>query len=204
MQAKLQWPRDWEAEIPEDVKGLIFDCDGTLVDTMPIHLGAWDTVLQRYGARVPKEFYYGLAGMPTVEIAREFGKKLGIVMEPETAAREKEEVYVSRLGGCEPVRRVVEIARREKGRRKLAVASGGERWVVERSLAVIGAMGLFDAIVGADDCQRGKPSPEVFLTAAKWIGVMPAACVVYEDGEMGFQAARAAGMRVIDVRPWYK
>jgi len=98
----------------------------------------------------------------------------------------------------------VEIAKREKGRRKLAVASGGERWVVKRSLTVIGAINLFDTIVGADDCQHGKPSPEVFLTAAKKIGLHPSQCVVYEDAPMGFQAAHAAGMRVIDVRPWYE
>ncbi|MCL2640533.1 MAG: HAD-IA family hydrolase [Phycisphaerales bacterium] len=200
---QLQWPRDWGAEIPGDVKGLIFDCDGTLVDTMPIHLGAWDTVLQRYGKRVPKDFYYGLAGMPTVEIAKEFAKELGIVMDADEAAKAKEELYVSRLADCEPIHRVVEIARREKGWRKMAVASGGERWVVEKSLAVIGLAGLFDAIVGADDCVRGKPEPEVFLRAAERIGVEPSACVVYEDAEMGFRAARAAGMRVIDVREWY-
>jgi HAD superfamily hydrolase (TIGR01509 family) len=200
MAKRLEWPRDWEAEIPEEVRGLIFDCDGTLVDTMPIHLAAWDTVLARFGAKTPAEFYYGLAGMPTVGIAREFNKKLGIEMDAEKAAEEKERVYVSRLANLEPIHRVVEIARREKGKRKLAVASGGEKWVVKESLKVIGVEDLFDAIVGADDCVHGKPAPDVFLKAAEMIGVRPEACVVYEDGELGFQAA---GMRVIDVRPWY-
>src|ERR1035437_994844 len=185
MPGRLKWPRDWDAPIPEDVRGLIFDCDGTLVDTMPIHLAAWDTVLERHGAKVPEDFYYGLAGMPTVGIAREFGKRLGIKLDAQKAAREKEEVYVSRLANLEPIHRVVEIARREKGRRKLAVASGGEKWVVKKSLKVIGVEDLFDAIVGADDTVHGKPAPDVFLKAAEMIGVAPGDCVVYEDAELG-------------------
>jgi HAD superfamily hydrolase (TIGR01509 family) len=110
---------------------------------------------------------------------------------------------VASVAQCEPIHSVVEIARRERGRRKLAVASGGWKRVVKESLTVIGVEEWFDAIVGGDDVQHGKPAPDVFLLAAQRIGLRPDECVVYEDGELGFVAAKAAGMAVIDVRPWY-
>ena len=98
---------------------------------------------------------------------------------------------------------MVAIARREKGKRKLAVASGGWKRVVKESLTLVGVEDLFDAIVGADDVEKGKPEPDVFLKAAEKIGVLPGNCLVYEDGDLGIEAAKRAGMEVIDVRPWY-
>jgi beta-phosphoglucomutase family hydrolase len=198
-----QWPGDWDAEIPERIRGLIFDCDGTVVDTMPVHFLAWNKALEAVKIHLPEERFYAFAGMPTVTIIQLLAKEQGIACDPEAVAREKERIYVESLETLEPIHSVVAIARREKGKRKLAVASGGWKRVVKQSLTVVGVEDLFDAIVGADDVVHGKPAPDVFLKAAEMIGVNPEACVVYEDGELGIEAARRAGMEVIDVRPWY-
>jgi HAD superfamily hydrolase (TIGR01509 family) len=141
--------------------------------------------------------------MTSVAMIQTLAKQQGIACDAEAVAHEKERIYVESVAGCEPIHSVVEIARRERGRRKLAVASGGWKRVVKETLTVVGVEDWFDAIVGGDDVVHGKPAPDVFLLAAQKIGVPPANCVVYEDGELGFVAAKAAGMRVIDVRPWY-
>ncbi len=201
--SSAQWPRDWDAEIPTDVKGLIFDCDGTLVDTMPLHYLAWRKALEAVKIEFPEERFYAFAGAPTKTIIEILSREQGVACDAQAVAEAKEHLYVESLEELEPIHSVIEIARREKGKRKLAVASGGWKRVVIASLAVVGIEGMFDAIVGADDVVHGKPSPDIFLRAAMLVGLQPAECVVYEDGEMGIVAARAAGMRVIDVRPWY-
>ena len=107
------------------------------------------------------------------------------------------------LEQAEPICMVIAIARREKGRRKLAVASGGWKRVVMQSLEAIHCADLFEIVVGADDVARGKPNPDIFLEAARRMGLTPGECLVFEDAELGFQAAKAAGMALVDVRPWY-
>lgn len=203
MASGLSWPGDWEAEIPGRFKGLIFDCDGTVVDTMPVHFVAWCKALEGVKLHLPEERFYAFAGMPTATIIALLAKEQGVECDAEAVAREKERIYIASLESLEPIHSVVAIARREKGRRKLAVASGGWKRVVKQSLTVVGVEDLFEAIVGADDVVHGKPAPDVFLLAAERLGVKPEECLVYEDGELGIEAAKRAGMEVIDVRPWY-
>jgi beta-phosphoglucomutase family hydrolase len=198
-----QWPRDWDAEIPERFSGLIFDCDGTIVDTMPVHFLAWCRALERVKLHFPEDRFYKFAGAPSVTIIESLAKEQGVDVDAVAVAHLKEEIYVESLEKLEPIHSVVAIARREKGKRKLAVASGGWKRVVKETLTVVGVEDLFDAIVGADDVARGKPEPDVFLKAAERIGVLPGNCLVYEDGDLGIEAARRAGMEVMDVRPWY-
>jgi beta-phosphoglucomutase family hydrolase len=198
-----QWPNDPDAPIPADVRGLIFDCDGTLVDTMPLHYVAWVKALQHVGIHFPEERFYSFAGAPTRTIIEILTKEQGIAVDAEQVALDKEKLYTENLERLEPIHSVIEIAKRERGKRKLAVASGGWKRVVKASLTVVGIEDMFDAIVGADDVVHGKPAPDVFLKAAEILHLQPHECVVYEDGEMGILAAQAANMRVIDVRPWY-
>jgi beta-phosphoglucomutase family hydrolase len=195
---------DHDAPLPAHVQGLIFDCDGTLVDTMPAHFIAWSTVLQRHGLELTEQRFYDFAGMPTKKIIEILSEEKGVVVSAEQIAHEKEQMYMDFIPRVARIRRVVDIAERERGRRKLAVASGGWVRVVRHSLKAVNLESLFPVIVGADDVQHGKPSPDVFLEAARRMGVAPENCVVYEDGELGFEAAKAAGMPCVDVRPWYE
>lgn len=198
-----KWLTDPTAPIPDDIQGLIFDCDGTLVDTMPIHYVAWCDMLKRHGMEMNEDRFYSYAGWPTVKIIEALAKEKGVKCDPDAWAHEKEELYIEGMSKLQPIQSVIALAQREKGRRKLAVASGGWRRLVKQSLTIVGIEDLFDAIVGADDVVHGKPAPDVFLKAAQLIGVPPEKCVVYEDGEPGFLAAKAAGMHLVDVRPWY-
>ena len=198
-----QWPRDWDALIPSHIQGLIFDCDGTVVDTMPVHYAAWCKALGEVGIAFPEERFYALAGATATSIAAMLAKEQGVTCDPAAVAHQKEAIYEASLHNLWPIENVVAIARRERGTRKLAIASGGRIRAVRRSLEVIGVADLFDEMVGAEAVTHGKPAPDLFLKAAELMGLHPTACAVYEDGELGLEAARRAGMVAIDVRPWY-
>ncbi len=187
--------------IPDDVRALIFDCDGTLVDTMPAHFASWREVLGAHGLVLEEERFYALAGAPAVEIIAELAKEQGVLVDPRALTREKNERYLARPVLGPPIAPIVAIARGELGRRGLAVASGNFTEVVRRTLRGAAIEDLFGIVVGADQVERGKPAPDVFLRAASLLDIPPSACLVYEDGELGLEAARAAGMRSVDVRP---
>lgn len=201
--AQATWPQDPTAEIPAHIQALIFDCDGTVVDTMPVHYAAWRRALDPLGLKFPEERFYSFAGAISSHIVATIANEQGIACDPIAVAHQKEEYYEASLQNLEPIHSVVAIARREHGKRKLAVASGGRVRAVRESLSVIHIEHLFDAVVGAEDVAHGKPAPDLFLRAAELLGVAPAGCLVYEDGDFGIEAARRAGMASIDVRPWY-
>jgi beta-phosphoglucomutase family hydrolase len=180
----------------------IFDCDGTLADTMPLHYSAWRKALERYEAEMSEELFYELAGVPTVEIVRILNSRQGRRLDPHRVAEEKEALYetlIPQIRGIEPVTRIVHALH---GRCPMAVASGGLRRLVERTLAALRLADRFVAVCTAEDVERGKPAPDLFLLAADRLGAQPAFCVVYEDSDLGLEAARRAGMMPVDVRPW--
>ncbi len=197
------FPNDHAAIIPERFKGLIFDCDGTLVDSMPLHYLAWREAMRAVNIQISEDQFYFFAGMPTVKIIETLAKEQHVVVDAQAAAEEKERLFLAKIELLQPIHRVLEIVQREKGRRKMAVASGGWKNIINRSLAAVGLEAMFDAIVGADEVQHGKPAPDIFLKAAESLQLKPAECLAYEDGNLGIEAATAAGMQVIDVRPWY-
>ena len=203
-QIKSEWQTNPLAPLPDHIRGLIFDCDGTLVDTMPVHYHAWQMALSQAGIPLAEEEFYRLAGMPTLKIAQALARNHKSTMTGEEIAHRKEEAYIQRIPEIQRIEPVVDIARRERGRRGLAVASGGIHRIVDRQLQVAGLAELFPVVICVDDVEHGKPSPDSFLLAARRMGVKPDQCVVYEDGELGFQAAAAAGMVGIDVRPWHR
>lgn len=184
------------------IRGLIFDFDGTLADTMPLHWAAWQEVCVRHGIPFTRERLYALAGVPTREIIRRLNHEHGLHLDPETIAREKEAAYLARLAHVRPIEPLVRLARAQRGRRKLAVASGGSRRVITRVLEHLGWNELFDAVVTQDDVARPKPAPDIFLEAARRLGLAPAECLAFEDGDLGLEAIRAAGMAAVDVRRW--
>ena len=187
----------------EHFQAFIFDCDGTLADTMPIHYEAWLESLSQAGFNhpFPEDQFYGFGGVPTRKIIELLNEQHGTKMDTEDVFHLKESAFLKRSGAIKPVVPVVELARRAKGRIPIAVASGGPRDVVESTLATIGLAGHYDAVVTADDVIHGKPAPDIFLEAARRLAAPPASCLVFEDAEPGRLAAIAAGMRHVMVDP---
>ena len=182
------------------IQGLIFDCDGTLADTMPLHWRAWQTILDRHQIALTRERFYSLGGVPSRDILALLSREQGLALDPLGVAREKESVYLPLIAQVEPVNTVVGIAREHHGQLPMAVASGGLRRTIEQVLEHLGIRPLFDAVVTSEDVQRQKPAPDIFLEAARRIGVPPHHCRAYEDTELGLEAIRAAGMQAVDVR----
>jgi HAD superfamily hydrolase (TIGR01509 family) len=193
----------WNA--PDGTAGLIFDCDGTLADTMPLHFRAWTAMVNENGLTFPETQFYALAGMPSERIINQLAAEQDTVLpaaQVQQMIRDKEDRYITMIDDVLPIAVVLDVASRYRGVLPMAVASGGERWVVERTLRAIGAFEWFDAMVGSEDTVLHKPEPDVFLEAARRIDVAPANCVVFEDSDLGMLAAERAGMHGIDIRDW--
>lgn len=184
--------------IPEgDFDAYIFDCDGTLADTMPLHYQAWCAALGVHGCEFPEDLFYSFGGIPTVKIVQLLNERNGLAMPPEATAHHKEELFLERLGRIRPIEAAVAHVHQNYGRIPLAVASGGHREIVIRTLGTLGLLEKFEVIVGAEDYRCGKPAPDPFLEAARRLGCDPTRCLVFEDTEIGLQAAAAAGMKSV-------
>jgi beta-phosphoglucomutase-like phosphatase (HAD superfamily) len=191
----------WTA--PPGTAALIFDCDGTLADTMPAHYRAWIGMLGRIGIAFPEPRFYAMGGMPTAAIIRVLATEAGVsVPDVDALVREKEELFLRNLHAVTRVEPVVRVAEWHRGKLPIAVASGGYRDTISRTLAQLDLSDWFGATVTAEDTARHKPDPDVFLEAARRLGADAARCVVFEDTDIGLEAARRAGMLGIDVRPW--
>jgi len=187
-------------KLPAHIKGLIFDCDGTLADTMPLHWRAWQMVTQRHGLHFPMDRFYASGGIPSRDILKMLAQEQGRSLDHIAVAHEKEETYLQTFSQIEPVHAVVEIAKANYGKIPMAVASGGSQKIICMVLEHIKIRHLFDAVVTNEMVTNQKPAPDIFLEAAKRIGVEPKFCRAYEDTELGLQAIRAAGMEAVDVR----
>jgi beta-phosphoglucomutase family hydrolase len=184
----------------KETKGLIFDCDGTLADTMPLHWRAWQMVVQRHSLYFPEDRFYSLGGVPSRDILKLLAKEQGRSLDHIAIAHEKEEAYLPLLSEARPIQAVVEIARANHGKIPMAVASGGSQKIIGMVLDHLKIRHLFDVIVTNEMVKNQKPAPDIFLEAASRIGVDPKFCRAYEDTDLGLQAIRAAGMEAVDVR----
>jgi len=182
------------------IKALIFDCDGTLADTMPLHWRAWQAIAARYRIDFPMDRFYSLGGVPSREILKMLSSEQGLALDHLAVAREKEAEYLPLIAQVEPINAVVGIARENFGKLPMAVASGGTRHGIEQVLAHLGIRSLFQTVVTSEMVQHQKPAPDIFLEAARQLGVPPHLCRAYEDTDLGMQAIRAAGMQAVDVR----
>jgi HAD superfamily hydrolase (TIGR01509 family) len=187
-------------EIPDGpFGGYIFDCDGTIADNMPLHYRAWSLAMADFGGEYPEELFYAWGGRPTAVIVGLLNEKYGLALDVDETVRRKEKYYLSLIPEVVPVPEVLEIVKSMHGTAPLSVASGGHRELVEATLDVLGIRDLFQAIVCAEDYERGKPHPEPFLLAAKLMSVPPEDCVVFEDSPIGIEAAKAANMAWVHV-----
>ncbi len=182
------------------IQGLIFDCDGTLADTMPLHWRAWQVIAARYSIRFPQDRFYSLGGVPSRDILKLLAAEQGLGFDHLAVAREKEAEYLPLIAQVEPINAVVGVARANYGKLPMAVASGGTRHAITQVLEHLGIKHLFQAIVTSEEVERQKPAPDIFLEAARRIGVPPQFCRAYEDTDLGLEAIRAAGMEAVDVR----
>lgn len=179
--------------------GLIFDLDGTLADTMPTHFTAWSKSMSAHGIEFSEDRFYALGGVPTPVIIDILASEQGKILDSTALAEEKEELFLELLKDVQPVVPVKLIAELHLGLMPLAVATGSLKWVAEKILKTLGIREWFTAVVGADDIVHPKPAPDTYLKAADLIGVDPTRCHAFEDTELGLQAARNAGMDVIDI-----
>lgn len=184
--------------------GLIFDCDGTLVDTMPAHFVAWTATASKYGLTFPEDRFYEWGGVPAPTIVRTLADEQGVSLDADAVADEKERLYTESLDSLQPVHAIVEVARRHRGKMPMAVATGAHQWVAGHSLSIVGIADWFDCVVTFEDVARPKPAPDTYLEAARRLGLPPGDCLAFEDTDLGMQSARDAGMDVIDVRPHYR
>lgn len=183
-------------------RGLIFDFDGTLADTMPIHWEAWQVVIDKYGVRFDEQRFYALGGVPARDILSRLADEQGLSFDPLEAAADKAGAYLARLDRVRPIERALGIVREHHGSLPLAIATGGSRGIVQQVLEYLDMAHFFDAVVTNEDVVNQKPAPDIFLEAARRIGVAPRFCRAFEDTDLGMQAIRAAGMEAVDVREW--
>lgn len=186
--------------VPDGVRGLIFDCDGTLADTLPLHYAAWEETFAERGLPCPMEFLIQHNGKPTHLIVALYNAAFDLTIDVERFTADKERRTYALLERAKPIAPVAMVVRRHAGRLPMAVVSGSNRANVERVLRAIDMHELFAAVLTADDGLPPKPAPALFLEAARRLGVEPHACQVFEDADSGLEAARRAGMLAIDVR----
>jgi beta-phosphoglucomutase-like phosphatase (HAD superfamily) len=180
-------------------RAYLFDCDGTIVDSMPLHYVAWKTALDEWNCPFPEELFYAWGGKPVDEILSTLNGMHGLAMPVEAVGKRKEGLYFDLLPQLKPILEVVEHINMQYGHIRFAVVSGGRRNSVVRSLTVTRLIDRFETIVGAEDYENSKPAPDCFLLAAERLGVEPGACLVFEDTDLGIQAATAAGMASVRV-----
>jgi HAD superfamily hydrolase (TIGR01509 family) len=191
-------------KLPEGSFGAyLFDCDGTIADSMPLHYVAWKRALGEWNCEFGEELFYAWGGRPTDEIVAALNLRDGLRMPVESVARRKEEFYFAMLPELKAVPEVLEHIEAQQGRIPFAVVSGSARDSVTASLETLKLLDRFETLVCAGEYKKSKPDPEAFLLAAARLGVEAEKCLVFEDTAMGIQAATAAGMASVRVpAPW--
>jgi beta-phosphoglucomutase-like phosphatase (HAD superfamily) len=180
---------------------VIFDCDGTLVDSMPAHFEAWCEALALYGAGgiFKEDVFFAMGGRPTLDIVVELNDEYNLKLDPAAVALAKRAAFLKRLSTITLIEEVASFADSLRGKIPMAIATGGTRMVIEKTLQIVGISDWFDEVVTADDVAEGKPAPDIFLKAAKLLGVSPDRCLALEDAPAGIIAAQRAGMQVIAI-----
>ena len=183
-------------------KALIFDLDGTLVDSMPLHFEAWKEVCATKGLDFSEEEFYALAGVPSDRIFEIINERHGTDFDPQRDSHLKEEIYLKKIDQLKPIDVVFDLAKANHGKLPMSIGTGSPG---KHSWEAVRALGLdkyFDILVSKNDVKQGKPHPETFLMCAEAMNISPEFCQVFEDGDPGLQAARTAGMIATDIRAY--
>jgi HAD superfamily hydrolase (TIGR01509 family) len=183
------------------IQAVIFDMDGLMIDSEPLHKEAWQVTLRRFGYELDEALFAQLVGLRTREDAVFLREHFRLPVMAEVLARQRNDLFLARLPGrVKPMPGLRELIAqvRVRGLRS-AVATSGERRYVDAVVRELNLDGVFDAFVVAEDVERGKPAPDVYLLAAQRLGLPPAQCLALEDAPNGVLAAKAAGMRCVAV-----
>lgn len=191
-----------ELKIHPDAKALIFDLDGTLSDSLPVHIASWHSVCAALHCTFDENILFELTGAPTISFAERIKQEQNLAIEPEEIVRMKQHEFWRNISRIKPHKAVIGLMKNAYGKIPMAVGTGASRMSAMLQLQELGIDQLFNAIVTADDVTRHKPETETFLKCAELMNVAPEYCQVFEDGELGMQAARTAGMILTDVRPF--
>lgn len=183
---------------------LIFDLDGTLADTMPVHFWAYKNILVDYGINFTPELFATMAGVPAVATIEKLNEQFGTNMDAIKIGHFKEREYEKIMHKMKPINPVIELAKKYYGKIPMAVGTGGYKRLAWKTMEILGLDSYFDILVSIDDVERPKPFPDTFLKCAELLGVDPILCEVFEDGEPGMQAAKAAGMMATLVTDYYE
>jgi beta-phosphoglucomutase family hydrolase len=190
-------------EIYADTKALIFDLDGTLADTMPLHFKAWKKTAELMGLEYSLEFLTGCAGMPSTKIIELLNEKYNRSIDPQEFSALKEEFIEKEIHKITEIKPVTDLVYKYHNQLPMAVGTGGKRNIAQETMEILGLDKYIPILVSADDVTNFKPEPETFLKCAELMGVNPKFCQVFEDGLLGIQAAKNAGMMVTNVTPFY-
>jgi beta-phosphoglucomutase-like phosphatase (HAD superfamily) len=185
------------------IKGLIFDCDGTLVDSMPLHMRAWKEAITKFGAVYDHDLFFSNKGMKEKDIAALLNNKYNYNIDTGRLVEAKHEYFRRNISQVKRIDIIADIAMKYKDTMPMAVVSGGTKENVLTELKITGLDSLFDIILTADDAFAPKPAPDLFLEAARLMNVQPKFCQVFEDGDLGIEAALNADMKVTDVRGYF-
>lgn len=186
--------------IKPEIKALIFDCDGTLVDSMPLHMIAWGNAFLQFGEYFDKDLLYSLKGMKETEIIDVYNSRYGSSIDNKKIVLTKHNYFMEYVNSVKPIEPIVEIAKFYFKKIPLSVVSGSTKNIVHSELNVLNIFHLFDFVLTADDPYKPKPSPDIFIAAANLMKIKPEFCLVFEDGDQGLIAASKAGMKMIDIR----
>lgn len=180
-------------------RAYLFDLDGTIADSMPLHFRSWTQAVEEGGGTFPEDVFYSWGGIPLPRTVEMLNERFGYKLPPLKTAQRKEQLYLAAMAEVKPVASVVAHIEAQHGKIPLAVVSGSPRESIVRTLTTLKLLDRFDLLVGAEDYTHGKPNPEPFLVAAERLKVAPADCLVFEDADLGIQAAEAAGMASVRV-----